>query len=394
MELTANIRKETADVVIIGGGVIGLSIARELARRSVHDVVLIERSQLGGEASSAAAGILAPQVEADHADEFFRFACDSRDMYPEFAAILREETGIDVELDTTGTLYVGFTAHHQEELHRRHQWQTSQGLSVERLSGDEARQLEPKISDRVSCALRFPNDIQVENRRLVAALTRANEKLGVRLLSGCHVSSLVIEREAICAVNTSKGSISTRVVVIAAGAWSSSISCIPRSISIEPVRGQMLCFKPSPQIAQHVIYSSRGYLVLRRDGRLLAGSTSEHAGFEKRMTGEGMKAIKTMFAEIVPTLRELHFVDSWAGFRPRAEDGLPVLGPSEDVRGLFFATGHYRNGILLAPITGKLIADAVVDSAKSPFLSAFSPARFCSVANAAEASFDTFFALP
>ena len=112
------------------------------------------------------------------------------------------------------------------------------------------------------------------------------------------------------------------------------------------------------------------------------------------MTGEGMKAIKTMFAEIVPTLRELHFVDSWAGFRPRAEDGLPVLGPSEDVRGLFFATGHYRNGILLAPITGKLIADAVVDSAKSPFLSTFSPARFRSVASTAEASFDTFFALP
>src|SRR5947207_3837382 len=155
----------TADVVVLGGGAIGLSVARELALRGAINVALIERGEIGAEASWAAAGILAPQVEADHADELFRFACDSRDMYPEFAAILREETGIDVELDTTGTLYVGFTAHHQEELHRRHQWQTSQGLSVERLSGDEARKLEPKISDRVSCALRFPNDIQVEKRR-------------------------------------------------------------------------------------------------------------------------------------------------------------------------------------------------------------------------------------
>src|SRR5437870_13876631 len=135
MELTADIRKETADVVIIGGGVIGLSIARELARRSVHDVVLIERSQLGGEAPSAAAGILAPKVEADHADEFFRFACDSGDMYPEFAAALREETGIDVELDTTGTLYLGFTEQCETELRQRYEWQKSQGLSVDWLSG-------------------------------------------------------------------------------------------------------------------------------------------------------------------------------------------------------------------------------------------------------------------
>ena len=379
---STNSLNPTADVIVVGGGVIGLSIARELVRRGVHDVVLVERSQPGAEASSAAGGILGPQVEADHADEFFRLSCASRDMYPEFAAALREETGIDVELDTTGTLYLGFTEQYEAELRQRYEWQKSQGLSVEWLSGDEARRHEPKISDRVACALRFPNDIQVENRHLITALTRANEKLGVRLLSNCNVLSLTLERKAICGVETSSGSIRAPVVVIAAGAWSSLIGCVRPSINIEPVRGQMLCFKPSSQIAQHVIYSARGYLVPRKDGRLLAGSTSEHAGFENCVTDEGLRTIRSMAAEIIPMLRDFPLADSWAGFRPCAEDGLPVLGPTEDVRGLFFATGHYRNGILLAPITGKLIADAIVYGASTPQLSTFSPTRFRSAAAA------------
>ncbi len=373
----------TADVVVIGGGVIGLSIARELLLRGPIDVALIERGDLGAEASWAAAGILAPQIEADTSGEFFRFACASRDMYRQFAAALREESGIDVELDTTGTLYVGFTEQCEVELRHRYQWQTNQDLSVEWLSGVDARRLELKLSDSVSCALRFPNDFQVESRRLIAALTRTNEKLGVRLLSNCNVLSLTIQGETICGVETSKGSISAPVVVIAAGAWSSLISCMPSWLSIEPVRGQMLCFKPSSQIAQHVIYSSRGYLVPRKDGRLLAGSTSDHVGFEKCTTDEGVNAIRSMAGEIVPWLRDFSLEDSWAGLRPCAPDALPVLGPSEDVRGLFFATGHYRNGILLAPITGKLIADAIVDRVSSPYLSTFSPVRFRSAARAA-----------
>lgn len=376
-------KNETADVIVVGGGVIGLTIARELTLRSVQNVTVIERSQPGAEASSAAAGILAPQVEADHNDDFFRLACASRDMYPQFAAALLEETGVDVELDTTGTLYVGFSDEDERKLRDRLQWQTREGLSVEWLSGDETRKLEPKISKRVSCGLRFPNDIQIENRKLVEALTRANEKLGVRLLSNCNVSSVMIERETICGVETSRGSISASVVVIAAGAWSSSIKSVWPSISIEPVRGQMLCFSPSSRLARYVIYSSRGYLVPRRDGRLLAGSTSDHVGFDKRVTDEGINIIRSSAGEIMPRLRDLPLADSWAGFRPRAKDGLPVLGPSEDVRGLFFATGHYRNGILLAPITRKLVADAIIDGVTPPSLSMFSPSRFSRVAAAA-----------
>jgi glycine oxidase len=369
----------TADVVIIGGGVIGLTIARALRQRGVREVMLIERGRPGAEASWAAGGILAPQVEADHKDDFFRLACASRDLYPTFADSLKEETGIDVELDKSGTLCLGFTPQDEDELRRRYQWQADEGLKVEWLSGEEARSLEPAVSADAASALRLPNDFQVENRRLVEALVNANKKLGMQLITDCAVSAIQIEHETVRGVETSSGFVAAPIVVAAAGAWSSLIdstdSSLP-SIQVEPVRGQMLCFFAQPQIARHVIYSARGYLVPRRDGRVLAGSTAEHVGFDKQVTDDGVSAIKSMATEIVPGLKDLPLLTSWAGFRPRAKDGLPVLGPCSDINGLFYATGHYRNGILLAPITGLVIADAIVEGVMPPGLSAFSPDRF------------------
>src|SRR5229473_1879275 len=370
----------SADVVIVGGGVIGLSIARALALRGVSDVMLIERGQPGAEASWAAGGILAPQVESDRADDFFNLAAAGRDLYPAFAESLKDETGIDVELDLTGTLCLGFTEKDEAELQSRFDWQSKARLSIEWLSGDEARRQEPCISQQVRCALRLPNDYQVENRRLIEALVKANEKLGVRLITDRHVSELLIENEKVRGVETSDGFVVAPVVVLAAGAWTSLISSSGTTFpKIEPVRGQMLCFQTRPPIARHVIYSSRGYLVPRRDGRVLAGSTAEHVGFERSLTGEGMNAIKSMALEIVPSIADLPLVNSWAGFRPRVADDLPVLGPCEGIEGLFYATGHYRNGILLAPITGELIAQAIVDGEAPLLLKAFSPDRFRSL---------------
>lgn len=363
----------TADTVIIGGGVIGLSIARELSQRGMREVMLIERGELGAEASWAAGGILAPQVEADRPDDFFRLACASRDMYPEFARALDEETGIDPELDTTGTLYLGFAESDEHEMRRRHDWQTREGLRVEWLTGDEARQLEPQISPHTRCALRFPHDYQIENRRLLQALAADNQRRGVTLTTKCAIHAVRIEKDKVVGVESDSGFVSTPLVVVAAGAWTSAVS--PAHFAIEPVRGQMLCFKANPPLARHVIYSSRGYLVPRRDGRLLAGSTSEHAGFEKRVTDDGLKAITSMAVEISPAVESLPLIDSWAGFRPHSEDGLPVLGPDEEVDGLFYATGHYRNGILLAPITAVLIADSIAGDRDS-LLKTFSPQRF------------------
>jgi glycine oxidase len=266
---------------------------------------------------------------------------------------------------------------------RRYLWQMRAGLAVQKLTVEEAREMEPYISPDVSSALLFPLDAQVENRRLVAALVASAEKYGVRLMTSTEALSVQIERGEVKGVETSRGNLSTPVVIIAGGAWSSLIgakidgeSGAISSLRIEPVRGQMLCFDARQTLARHVIYSPRGYLVPRLDGRLLAGSTTEHAGFDKRVTGGGIHAIMTHALEIAPSVCELALLDSWSGLRPRAEDELPVLGRCASVRGLVYATGHYRNGILLAPITGELIADVVTQGAMPSLLRAFTPDRF------------------
>lgn len=377
--------EKSADVAIIGGGVIGLALARSLALRGLRRVLLLERSALGAESSSAAAGMLAPQAEADCPDDFFDFSCRSRDMYPAFAASLRAETGIDIELDTTGTLYLAFTEEDVLQLEQRYEWQSKAGLAVEKFDAETTRLFEPSIAVNVRAALRFSRDMQVENRRLISALAVSNEQLGITLETGVAVTSLKVEHGKLSGIETSRGFVATENVVIASGAWTSEIGltnnrspdkALP-AVRIEPVRGQMLCFEANPRICSYVIYSPRGYIVPRSDGRLLAGSTTEHAGFDKRVTGQGVAQITSAALEISPNIGALPMIDQWAGLRPRAADGLPVLGPCAEIGGLFYATGHYRNGILLTPITGELIADAIVDRTVSADLKRFSPNRFC-----------------
>jgi len=372
--------KGSADVVIVGGGVIGLAIARKLALRGMSDVCLIERGTLGAEASFAAAGMLLPQVEADAEDDFFTLACRSRDLYPAFAAALREETGIDVELDTTGTLYLALNERDQDEIERRYRWQARAGLAVELLTAASARELEPCVSESTLGALRFPNDIQVENRRLLSALANSVNNLGIKVLTETNVESLAIERDRVEGVQTNRGTIVCKSLVMAAGTWTSFVlrsSGCPDPV-IQPVRGQMVCLESKPQLTRHVLYSPRGYLVPRQDGRLLAGSTSENAGFAKRVTAGGISSILRNTLEISPAIATLPVVDTWAGLRPRPADGLPVLGACGEIDGLFYATGHYRNGILLAPLTAELITDAIVAGVTSPLLAPFSPDRFSS----------------
>jgi glycine oxidase len=176
------------------------------------------------------------------------------------------------------------------------------------------------------------------------------------------VEELVIEGNRLTGVQTSSGFVNCAAAVVAAGTWSSHIKSSFPLPSIEPIRGQMVCLEAKPQVTRHVIYSARGYIVPRQDGRLLAGSTSERVGFAKCVTAGGISAILRNAEEISPAISDLPIADTWAGLRPRAADGLPVLGPCGEIDGLFYATGHYRNGILLAPLTGDLISEAIVSS--------------------------------
>ena len=394
-----NRKDRAADAVVIGAGVVGLCVARELGRRGLS-VTLVERGEPGAEASAAAAGMLAPQAEADRDDTFFRLQCAGRDAYPAFAESLLAETGIDIELDRTGTLYLAFDEEDEEELERRRAWQERAGLPVERLNAREAHSLEPNISESARMALRFPLDWQVENRRTVEALVWALGNVGrsnVCLLAATEALGVRIEAGRVAGVETSRGYIAAGAVVVAAGAWASRLRLIvnghgteaggisggdissPNVPRIEPVRGQMLCFQQGATFqpfVSHVVYTRRGYLVPRRDSRLLAGSTTERAGFNQFVTAAGAREILEHALEIAPALGSLQLADSWAGLRPAAEDERPVIGESEEARGLFYATGHYRNGILLAPLTGALVADLVANGAGSPLLEAFAPGRF------------------
>jgi glycine oxidase len=352
------------DLLIIGGGVIGLSIARELKKRGVNNVKVLERGRIGREASWAAAGILAPQVEADTDDEFFRLCFESNRMYAALADELFDETGIDVELNKNGTLYLAFDDVDEKEFDHRFQWQTAAGLELKRLDRSQVRALEPDVSDNVIGGLHFPDDGQVENRKLVDALAASAKLLGVDIREGIEVKSILSDHGRVKGVETTQGRIPVDRVVITTGAWASHIELGDTSLPVEvkPIRGQMICYRPQGVAIRHVIYSRRGYVVPRADGRLLAGATAEDVGFDSSVTDEALRLLQDIAVEIFPRLGGSKVIDHWAGLRPYSVSGSPFIGRVKEAEGLFAAVGHFRNGILLTPITARIIADAVLAS--------------------------------
>ena len=387
------------DVIIIGGGVIGLSIARELRQRGVERVAILEKNQSSGaEASHAAAGMLAPQSEADAADDFFRLCQQSRDLYPQFVRELFEQTQFDPELEQTGTLYAAFNEADLSEIERRFAWQKNADLPIEKLTAKEVLELEPSISPRVLGALRFPLDWQVNTHLLITSLNQNLEGSAVnkymqrnsldklRRRNGGEfvrreVRAVIPEDNGKFTIKTDINDFSAHCVVIAAGAWSSQFEMPPEfklKINVEPVRGQIISFRHHEKLFRHVVYYPRGYVVPRIYGDVLVGATVENAGFNQNPTGAGVYSLLETAFEISDKFRSLDFGKVRVGLRPRTPDGHPLLGEFPADSNLFWATGHYRNGILLAPITAKLMSDKIVDNADSPFLEIFKPSRFLS----------------
>ncbi|MBP6823345.1 MAG: glycine oxidase ThiO [Acidobacteria bacterium] len=375
--------KQNFDAAVVGGGVIGCAIAWRLAQAGMR-VVVIERGEVGREASHAAGGMLVPLAEADEADDLFHLCMASRAMYADFARELKQASEIDVEYRTEGTLYLSLTEHDDEELERRWQWQHAAGLNVKRLNADCARKLEPQINAGLRWALKFPDDHQVNNRMLIAALQAAAQKAGVEFQTQTEVERLLIETHAgqkqIVGVTTSRGEVRSKTVIIAAGSWSSLLeteaeTLLP-NLKVAPVHGQMVAVEmPSPAV-NHTIYSCRAYVVPRLGGFVIAGSTSDKFGFEKRVTAGGMASIIERAKEILPGFGDLAITETWSGLRPRAADKLPVIGADTTVAGLVYATGHYRNGILLTPVTAKAVSEIILKGESKTQLSAFNPQRF------------------
>ena len=363
------------DVVVVGGGVIGCALARKLALAGAR-VTLLERDEPGAHASWAAAGMLSPLAEADEPGPFLDLLRDSRALYPDFARTLEEETGIAVGYRTEGSLFLALAAADERTLQHRYEWQSAAGLPVERLTGAEALRLEPALAPATRAALRFPEDHQVDNRLLARALPAAARAAGAEIRIGVEARRVRVKGRKAAGVVTAVGErIDAGAVVVAAGSWAGTLAGLPRPVPVFPVHGQLLALGVAPPPFGHVVHSPRVYLVPRAGQRVIAGATVERIGYEKMVTAGGLLGLLAPAIELVPSLRNAPLVESWSGLRPGTPDDLPILGADPEVGGLFYATGHYRNGILLAPVTADLVAGAVLGE-PSPRLEPFSIARF------------------
>lgn len=361
------------DVVVVGGGIVGLSAARALATAGAR-VVVVERRRVGAEASSAAAGMVAPQADADGPSPLLSLGLAARDEMLSLAPALQEETGFDVGLSSRGLLLVALTEADEALLLRRRDWQRGQGLPVAELSAQDVREAEPNLGP-VRRALYFAGDRCVDNVRLTRALAASAVARGTAILSGRPVTSLVVEGDRVAGVSAGTETVRAGAVINAAGAWAGLLGGDPAPPPVEPVRGQIVAFDMAPPPFRHVVHSPRGYLVPRPDGRTLAGSTMERAGYDKSVTAAGLRAVLDLALEIAPVLADVRVSETWAGLRPGTPDGLPVVGPGA-LAGLVHAGGLFRNGILLGPLVGRLAAELALGRAPAVDLGPFSPGRF------------------
>jgi glycine oxidase len=353
-------------------------VARELAQRGLR-VVLLERGELGAEASTAAAGMVAPQAETERPGPLLRLGLESRRRYLDWVARLQDESGLDVEYRADGILYLGLDRADARRLAARARWQRRQGLRVLAVSEREARRLVGPgiLPARVQLACHFPDDHRVNNERLAIAAGIAAGRVGVTVLE--HTAALAIEgrRGSVTGVRTAAGVVRTPVVVNAAGAWAAQLR-VPAGVTpppVLPVRGQMLVLRAAPGAVRLPLYTRAAYLVPRIDGRVLLGSTRERAGFDKRVTMGAAAALLGAAAAMAPGLAGSSLVGAYAGLRPGTPDELPVLGAARDLRGLFYAAGLYRSGILLAPAVAVAIADLVVEGSTALPLRGLGPRR-------------------
>lgn len=378
--------ERSPDVVVIGGGAIGCATAWELERRGLR-VTVVERGTPGQEATWAAAGMLSPLGEASEDEAFLRLAVAGLDRYPRFAAALLAATGIEIEYRTNGKLHIALDADDDAVLNAL--LARGEAFGAERLSAPEARSREPALTDRLREAVFVRRDCSVNNRRLAAAVWSAAVGAGVEFRLGAEAKQIRTAREPGLRVTqvvlTSGESIATGHVVLCAGAWSGQIDGLPGPLPVHPVRGQMFAIKSNVlpgaftamgMLIEHVIMTADCYIIPRESGHIVVGATVEDVAFTPGPTPHGIGMLLAAAMRAIPAIGDLPLIETWAGFRPGTPDDLPILGTDPEVEGLHYATGHYRNGILLTPITAEAIADVITGSPPAVPLDRFGIARF------------------
>lgn len=369
-------------VIIVGGGVIGTSIAYYLAKRG-QSVTLLERSQLGAEASAAAAGMLGAQSEMEDTGALFQWARQSRAMFPQLSGELRELTGIDIGLVREGLLNVALSDVQEEELRAREKLQRAAGERAQWFSAAEATAIEPALSGATRGALYLPEDGQVHAPLLAEAFAQAAQVLGAKVQPFAQVQGLLTAQERVIGVLTAAGPLYSDHVVVAAGTWSGQLlGSIGIELPMYPVKGECFSVRTPKPLLKKTLFSPGCYIVPKAGGRLVVGATVVPNSYDRKVSLSGLAELMERARGLMPTLGDAEWEKAWSGLRPQTADGLPYIGKVPTVEGLYTACGHYRNGILLSPITGRVMADWILggdgtgeqgDSAIAPWLDAFSP---------------------
>jgi len=374
------------DAIVLGAGLVGAAIALRLAQAGLR-VALLEKNMPGHEASWAGAGMLTPAPDSSASIPLVPFGRASLSLYPQFIAEIEEISGRSAGYRSDGAIELLFSANAERELSTLIALHHALGLPTEPLPLDEAIKMEPALTRRAQAAAYFPYEACVDNRALTEALLTAATISGVELFPHTHVREITIENGRCGGVLAENGTIfAAKDVIVATGAFSGFLGGIVPRLAIRPIRGQMaaLIFQEKP--IRHVIRCERGYVVPRDSAtpqRLVTGSTLEDAGFDKRVTASGVEKILSTAQELIPKLANAEVAELWCGLRPDTPDHLPLLGPA-GVDGLTIATGHYRNGILLTPVTAKLVREWIVEKSVSMDWEIFNPLRFAGTAKVSD----------
>jgi glycine oxidase len=358
-------------VIIVGGGVIGLSIAHHLLSRGIKSIV-VERGPFAKEASWAGAGYLDLRAAAQVGGAYFDLCRLSFDLFPPWVERIEKESGLSCELLESGSLDLAFDDKDEEGIRALDKKLKKHGLEGQWLTGPEVHKVEPGLSERVQAAFRLKQTRQVRPPRLTRALLRSLQTQGVVLRELEMVQSFLAKGRTIFGVKTNKETLEADAVVLATGAWTGLFGeKFKRVIPIKPIRGQALLYQSKPEFLSHILFSPLAYLVPRIDGRIYVGSTLEEVGFDKTTTSSGLELLKRGALRALPGLSEVLMDDSWAGLRPGSPDGWPFLGKFPDWEGVWLAAGHFTHGLLLSAATGELIAQDILGEKPSVDLGPF-----------------------
>jgi glycine oxidase len=362
------------DVAIAGGGVIGAAIALDLGRAGMR-VAVFDRQQPGQEASWASAGILSAAPENPGMVAMVPLGKASLALYPEFVGQVEEISGMSTGFRPKGTLEALFSHDAKAELSTIIALHHGLGLKAEPLRAEDARELEPALSEEVEAAVLRPEEASIDNRLLTAAILEAARRSGAEIFSGNGAKAISREGNRCTGLLLQNEKVEALWTVIAAGCFSATIEGIASYAPVRPAKGQMVALRANDLKMERVLWSEKIYLVPRNDGRILAGATVEYAGFDKRTTAGGIERILSAAIALAPDLANARLEETWAGLRPDSPDHLPILGPT-DIDGLLIATGHFRSGILLTPITARLIREWIAEQRVSVDWDRFSSLRF------------------